>query len=470
MLYMEGWESSGALFQMAVKACAFSWLAPLPWCQRHSQSHDTPSVMALDAEVSDVAIVVGLSLALAVVRLTLVHFLVPNYKDPKRLAALLRCKSIHFLSDSYDKTSAPVAVVRHPSVPQIPPTPTSPGGSLRSASEREHETHIAVDSPDDGYCLVLGIPSEALAEEDEHDVRLDHEDDVSTAPLVSAGLITSSSALSLQNLLVQATSPRSILPEDDDERLLDAPKYATACFRMLFCSLSTLIALLYFQSADFWPPATGGHGTTKNCWDLSSVGAMAVDADFDHRNTVLRYFYLLQLSYHFHSGAFHIVARLMLWFVSPAATPMRWSIPTSLLPHCFSVGILTATYFFSSLRRLGVIAIFAFDASSWCLHVLQMCIHSNRCTPSLIRYLHISVVIPAFVYSRFYIFPLVIGYSALEESQDWLRQLENMWVPGTAKYLHGCFVVSFCLWMLLNVAYVWRLLQHVHVWDTLGRS
>ena len=117
---------------------------------------------------------------------------------------------------------------------------------------------------------------------------------------------------------------------------------------------------------------------------------------------------------------------------------------------------------------------FAFDLSSGFLHLLQMSINvpveHKRIAPFWIRILHKAFVIPAFCYCRFYIFPFVIGYSALEESQDWLQQLENMLVPGTAMYFHGVFVVSFCLLMVMNVVYAWRLLNHSHIRDTLNQS
>lgn len=212
-----------------------------------------------------------------------------------------------------------------------------------------------------------------------------------------------------------------------------------------------------------------------------------MDSDFDHHNAVLRRYYLVQLSYHFHSGAFHILAALLLWFVSSSKSGRAqsqsnaffpsgmWTIHNlqSLFQHCFAVGMMTFSYLFSSLRRLGVIAMFAFDLSSWFLHLLQMTINEpaqkRRLSPFWIKILHRAFVIPAFCYCRFYIFPFVIGYSALEESQSWLKQLENMLFPGTARYIHGIFVVSFCLLMVMNVVYARRLFYHSHVKETVDR-
>jgi len=206
-----------------------------------------------------------------------------------------------------------------------------------------------------------------------------------------------------------------------------------------------------------------------------------MDSDFDQHNTVLRRYFLLQASYHFHSGAFHILAALLLWFVSSSSKNnetffLRYGIWTiqnaqSLFQHCFAVGLIAGTYLFSSMRRLGAIGMFTFDMSSWFLHLLQLCINSpygsRRINPTWVRFLHRGLVIPSFCFSRFYVFPFVIGYSALEESQDWLRQLENMLFPGFAKYIHGMFVVSYILLIIMNIVYFRRLIKHPQVRDAL---
>jgi hypothetical protein len=517
--YQQSWLT------FAGQACSLTWLSNLQWCiKRHQQvvqeSISTPSsltdALAPDAGVSDVGIVVLLSLSMAVIRLALVHFLVPNYNQPKRLEALVRCKSIHLLSSSYPGTVTPRSSLNGKSMnldqansmllamPDLgtddsDKTPASTNVSIEpkrlfdSSMLRGNSVDEVHDSSDNnGYDLGGGVSGELGQPLD--DGGQEEEDEMATAPAVSSGLMTSSSALSLQALLHQAapmtpTTRREIVSKEEPDRIFAAPKYATAVFRLLFCSTSCIIALFYFLDADFWPPAVGGSGSTKNCWDLSSVGAAVMDSDFDQHNTVLRRYYLLQLSYHFHSGAFHVLATLLLWFVSSSSKEDEkprpktlgfipagmWTIYNvqSLFQHCFAVGVIALCYLFSSLRRLGVIAAFAFDFSSWFLHLLQICINvpnrSRHVSPFWIRMLHRGFVIPAFCYSRFYIFPFVIGYSALEESQDWLRQLENMLVPGLSKYFHGWFVVSFCLLMMMNLVYVRRLLYHSHVKEQVNR-
>jgi len=213
----------------------------------------------------------------------------------------------------------------------------------------------------------------------------------------------------------------------------------------------------------------------------------------------LRRYYLLQASYHFHSAAFHVLTSLLLWFVSKssknkddASSPTFLGfIPTGMLTinnvqsffqHCFSIATIIVTYCFSSTRRLGAIAMFTFDASSLFLHLLQLGINAPKqqiesssrriipTSPTSVRVLHRLIVVPAFCYARFYVFPFVVAYSALEESQDWLRQLENMLIPGTAHYIHGFFVVAFLLFLLMNFIYFWRLLHHPHVMEALTRQ
>eukprot|EP00565_Helicotheca_tamesis_P009551 CAMPEP_0185726560 /NCGR_PEP_ID=MMETSP1171-20130828/2508_1 /TAXON_ID=374046 /ORGANISM="Helicotheca tamensis, Strain CCMP826" /LENGTH=166 /DNA_ID=CAMNT_0028394943 /DNA_START=746 /DNA_END=1243 /DNA_ORIENTATION=- len=54
----------------------------------------------LDGFISDVQVLLSLSIVLALMRVALVHMLVPRYLAPRRLAAFMRCKSTHLLSSS----------------------------------------------------------------------------------------------------------------------------------------------------------------------------------------------------------------------------------------------------------------------------------------------------------------------------------------------------------------------------------
>lgn len=599
--YKASWQEHGIFFRIATQACSISWLHSFSWCRSYrpmnwtSLTGSSAGVLAPDAGVSDLAIVVLLSLSMAFLRVTLVHYLVPNYKQPRRLEALVRCKSIHLLSSSYPGSVTPTKTMMFKSfdgailIPQLlmpnldsrdegsdglksgttnafsvgptfspmmdtphQPSPAddvsavkvkqpfvstdgrlgeaswvghsnSGGGmnnaaanvitrSLSSSSSAElvlHRTDSWHSHHDVDVGYVADETGEWFVDYDDDDYNDDDIDDDNQfpAPAVSSGLLTNSSAQNLQALLEQVAPPsatdmlsqreflRSTNGDDstsnsEPERLFAAPKYATAVFRFMYCLVSCLTGYIYFVDADFWPPVVGGRGSTKNCWDLSSVGATVIDSDFDQRNTVLRRYYLIQASYHFHSAAFHVLTSLLLWFVSkssrhrdkstrarflgfiPAGMFTLYNVRT-FFQHCFSVVLIGGTYLFSSTRRLGAIAMFSFDASSLFLHLLQLGINaphgSPRSSPASIRILHRVLVVPAFCYTRFYIFPFVVGYSALEESQDWLRQLENMLVPGTAKFIHNFFVVAFLLFMSMNLVYFWRLLNHPHVMEALKK-
>jgi TLC domain len=579
--YLSCWEPGGILYQLFGNICTLSWLSTssLQWCHQFLPDDDEyydsasrsssqgSSVLAPDAGISDVAIVVFLSLTMAVVRVLLVHFLVPNYKQPKRLEALVRCKSIHLLSSQYPGSITPRDSFRRKRLQDVHDDPDTavllPGLNLPNLhadhdddeDENSSETapgHVAEDHPPTSP--LFHTPRDALTRSDpllqsnNHNSRLtpatwalenklnqrhynDHngsgsnwglyqddehsvddnndnydDDNENPPPAVSSGILTISSAQNLLALLEQAAPSRGNLSRnssfrsakgDNGDRVFAAPKYATAVFRLLFCVFSCLVGLFFFGQADFWPPAVGGHGNTKNCWDLGSVGATVMDSDFDQRNYVLRRYYLLQASYHFHSAAFHVLTSLLLWFVSKSSKNKDTSSPIFLgfipagmftlyniktfFQHCFSIALILVTYLFSSTRRLGAIAMFTFDASSLFLHLLQMGINAPRkqtdqgrqqqpkSLPTSIYLLHRLVVIPAFCYARFYVFPFVIAFSALEESQDWLRQLENMLIPGTAQYIHGFFVVAFLLFLVMNMVYFLRLLHHPHVTERAAR-
>mmetsp|Transcript_36220 Transcript_36220/g.87688 ORF Transcript_36220/g.87688 Transcript_36220/m.87688 type:complete len:616 (-) Transcript_36220:119-1966(-) len=521
-------EDNAVFRKATTEVCSGPFLNRFHYCQQlllRTHSYDASSAsltaaIAPDAGISDVAIVVFLSISLAIVRLGLVHILVPGYDQPKRMRAFVRCKSIHLLSSQYTGNGTPKplkgdaiddsVLASLPRMPSLESNPISNGEIDNSATSAVHANanlQYKVERREPAAILTsdqdnesLGAREEALwgqweqarneLQDDDDD---DDEEDSPPPPAVSSGLISSSSAQSLQALLHQANpgGPRARRESSKQDDILSftSPKFATAAFRLFYCTISCTIALFYFLDADFWPAAVGGIGNTKNCWDLSSVGPTVMESDFDQHNTVLRRFFLLQASYHFHSGAFHLFTAILLWFVSSSpknqeereTTKFSGFIPygmitlnnvKTLLQHFFAVALITFIFLFSSLRRLGAIGIFSFDASSWALHLLQLSINdsSQRVTPFCIRLLHRVVVIPLFCFTRFYIFPFVIGYSALEESQDWLRQLENMLVPGIAKHIHGAFVVSFLVVMAINIVYFHRLLYHPHVQEALQRS
>jgi hypothetical protein len=519
------------------------------------QNVSTNSVLAPDAGISDLAIVIFLSLSMAVTRVALVHFLVPNYKQPNRLEALVRCKSMHLLSSSYSGAVTPTKAMRIKSV-DLRATNTLTGFHLPNLNSKEDwgneddemydyqlktATNIGlppripsrtssdldhkINAPPSSTSMGLKIykqkgnrlfpdgntsPSEAnwsSRENYNHEDNYDADESQFQAPAVSSGLLSRNSAQNLQALLEQAAptaSSRALERRESlqkstntetTDRIFAAPKYATAVFRLIYCLGSCLTAFYYFRAADFWPPVVGGTGSTKNCWDLSSVGVNLMhteydimDPDLDSYNPVLRRYYLIQASYHLHSAAFHILTSILLWFVSKSSKRREPQTPRFagifqksfltlynvriFFQHIFSLVLILGTYLFSSTRRLGVIGMFSFDASSLFLHLLQLGINAPRqktgsSRKSMILIMYRFFVIPAFCYARFYIFPFVVGYSAMEESQAWLQQLENMLMPGTAKSIHGFFVIAFLTFILMNLVYFWRLLNHPHVIDAL---
>ena len=567
-LYQTFWMEGGIVpYQIIGHICSKSWLVESQICRKYlpesmllnfndGVSSTNSSVLAPDAGLSDVAIIIFLSLTIAITRIALVHFLVPNYKQPNRLKALVRCKSIHLLS-SASAYSGSVT----PTTEKMRMNSDYYGYDAQSANSCDDaDIGDGSDEDTDGNNIEIRpmFPSGSLSHlgrknnnanqdkgteknQNSNEWLFHHDDDQGTtnnwlpeeentinnndAPAVSSGLLTRNSAQNLQALLEQASPSASTIvqqkgesgptsltkKETTGERIYAAPKYATAVFRLIFCLVSCLIGRCYFGSADFWPPALGGTGNTRNCWDLSSVGVTnIVDSDFDSSNTVLRRYYLIQASYHVHSAAFHILTSILLWFVSKSSKNKESSTPRFLgfipmgmfklynvqifFQHIFSLVLIFGTFLFSSTRRLGAIAMFAFDASSLFLHLLQLGINAPQHKlqkqqqkqqykekserkigwyprrKSLILILHRFLVIPAFCYARFYVFPFVVCYSALEESQDWLHQLENMLIPGTAKFIHGFFVIAFLLLMLMNLIYFRRLLNHPHVTYTLQQQ
>jgi hypothetical protein len=147
------------------------------WCtpQERDESILSVPVHAPDAEWSDVGIVAVLSLSMALIRLLLVHLLVPRYlASPIRLEALVRCKSVSLLSSSYQKTLTPQASKRKLNIQDdsgaIPPPPlfaeeqlVEPEGDalsnslheVRKSVERYIYTILYLHMHFDDYILVL---------------------------------------------------------------------------------------------------------------------------------------------------------------------------------------------------------------------------------------------------------------------------------------------------------------------------
>lgn len=105
--------------QMSDYLCQNYWTLFCP----AQDSSSLSSLQASDAEWTDVGIVAILSLSLATLRLALVHLLVPRYLAPKRLEALVRCKSVHLLSSSYPKSVTPQSKPRNVVQLELPLAP-----------------------------------------------------------------------------------------------------------------------------------------------------------------------------------------------------------------------------------------------------------------------------------------------------------------------------------------------------------
>ena len=244
-----------------------------------------------------------------------------------------------------------------------------------------------------------------------------------------------------------------------------------------------------------------------------------MDSDFDQRNAVLKRYFLWQASYHWHSGAFHILSMFLLLMHPPAAsatdgsdesgeepTPAEatastatqsqqhwrfWALKSntfayirSLFQHFCALGLIATAYVFSSLRRLTAIGMFAFDVSSWFLHLLQVCINAPDSDvdtdddsflfscykramrilrrPRTIACIHRYLVLPIFCYARLFIWP-ALWYSCMTESSYWLQQLERTLWTGSAQQLRWMFTVWLVLLLGMTAVYLRRLIYHPHV-------
>jgi hypothetical protein len=482
------------------------------WCPEAVETFNAQQrlahVLSPDAGWTDFGIVALFSLTLAVFRLSIVNRLVHPLEDSAKLEALVRCKSIQLLGSEYTASLTPRASMDVSSkielmdqgdvwslmMPSLSPTktgtPTVAAAAVAVAQDdvSEHDFGLGLDES------VSSLPHISMSPFRTADV-LQHEQDQelqqlqggpSTPPRRSS-LKDDDHVRSFENMeQLEVASrqqdadgtlplpPTPPSPRASTDRLYAAPRYATAVFRLMYCTATTGLALYWFRDANFWPWYVGGHGSTAKCWDLSGGLTMGMDSDFDQRNAVLRRYFLWQASYHWHSGAVHLISMMILLFHPQHHAQRRFlSVKTttsayvrSLVQHVLSLALIATVYVFSSLRRLAAIGMFAFDVSSWFLHLLQICMNAPDASrwkqAKVVSRIYTWLVIPSFVVTRFMIWPAV-WYSLEVESKVWLVQLENMLMPGSALAMRCTFHFWMILLMGSTVVYFRRLLDHPHL-------
>lgn len=301
------------------------------------------------------------------------------------------------------------------------------------------------------------------------------------------------------------------------DKYLSALQYATALFRLLYSLITSVSAFYLFRHADFWPIYLGGKSTsaTANCWDLSGAIAFVpgVDQDFDHFNSTLRQYFIIQASYQIQSLFFHCFLFLFSssswkWKKSPGDFIRTYT------EHVVALALLSSSFLFSSARRLGTVALFALDSSGLFLHLLQICLNYNymedkddedpddddvhhhlledyssiyikkgsvlvgqnsivekkkqklnkiRSRRNIVWFVHRCLVLPSFMYCRFFILPVIVWYSAAYESHEWLQQMEHAFVPGWSNFVYYFFNGLLMIIVSLNFILFRRLLFHPHV-------
>lgn len=116
---------------------------------------------------------------------------------------------------------------------------------------------------------------------------------------------------------------------------------------------------------------------------------------------------------------------------------------------------------------------FAFDMSSWALHLLQTCLNAPTDSilrkPKVIKGVWGLVVLPSFLYFRGLVWPM-LGYSSMVESEQWLAQLESTLVPGSALWFRRIFLLWMTLWMGFHAVRFKRLVFHPHIQRIMGTS
>ena len=474
------------------------------FCASLRKSHQLESARMFlwspDAQWTDLGTVAFLSLALAIIRIFILLAIVP-LQEPNRLSAVIRCKSVHLLSRDYQLTPNGTPIVTRKAVGAIRgaavnnmdglmlPDLTSNSAQTSSPQRADYSASAfstGDDEVDDGSgnreedaSADLGLSlddSQHGVDDDQqqqqHDATTATTDSLASPPPPPPQQQQPVTPDAVEFLSDLDESKMSLTVNDRVEGYNSAPRLATASFRLIYSGLAAAIAFYYFSSYEFWPMYVGGKGHTAECWDLSGgISVGGVDGDFDAHNTALRLYYLHQSAYHWHSGAFHLLSVLLL-LTRPSGKRLGWfrdstvSYKRSFLQHAVAILLLSTTYVFSSLRRLGAIGMFSFDVSSFFLHLLQVCMNAPKGTvvrsARWINFLYRFMVLPSFFYCRFIVWP-ILWWSALTESGKWLNQLDRILFPGASIMLQTLWHVCMAGAMLLNLVYLRRLLNHPHL-------
>jgi hypothetical protein len=282
--------------------------------------------------------------------------------------------------------------------------------------------------------------------------------------------------------------------EDEDLNELHCiTRRTTAMFRLLYSIVSSVAAMYFFRSANFWPSSVGGikNGKTANCWDLAGALFLdkMIDLDFDNSNSNLRYFFIFEASFYLQNLAFCSVSLIARWYLqgtkrskakwtneetngSPVAV---WTLMLHILEDVIRLTVMLVAFLFSSSRRLGAIGIFTLNFSSIFLSLLQVCMNTktsnkkqsnNWCSirSTKIFILHRWITVPVFIYCRLYVMPFVVWNSIAFESKGWLIQIErgfNSCAFATTLYLFGNTMMA--ITFVLQTVYLHRLFFHPYL-------
>uniref|UniRef100_A0A7S1VDC8 TLC domain-containing protein n=1 Tax=Grammatophora oceanica TaxID=210454 RepID=A0A7S1VDC8_9STRA len=453
-----------------------------------------PLLLTFAGRWTGIILLTILTLLFAIARITLVSLLISEQDNEasqkEKIEAIVRVRSVHLLSSAYPKSLTPS---RGNSIANL----AGLGDEALSRSLHENSTsNLVALNNDDGtpvgilkrppsLTMLSGIYYEEdtpIIEEPLHreepvqpsDENL-HGDELDDAPSWVERSFEAVRRSSIRSLGVEddddvevPVSTQQLPNQDTSQQTNSATRYATAVFRLIYCGMTCVGCWFMFSSLEFWPPAVGGRGATANCWDLRGGPVAIQDSstkyfDFDNANALLKMYSLVQASYHLHSLAFHLLTMALLWYHRGQSTPIT-SYWRSLLQHGIALCLIGGSYLFSATRRLGAIGTFALDLSNFFLHLLQVLMNSpQKIDTILIHAVHKGLVIPFFVYCRFYVWPAIVWYSMARESKDWLAQVSHTIGDSVALALLMCFHLLTLALLILNMVMFKRLLFHPHL-------
>ncbi|CAH0478956.1 unnamed protein product [Peronospora belbahrii] len=195
-------------------------------------------------------------------------------------------------------------------------------------------------------------------------------------------------------------------------------RFATVLFKFIYFTVITVVGYFIIRDEKWFPPVLGGKGVIRESyWNLNKAPSFA-----------LKYYYCLQLGYHFHSLLY------MLFF-----SPMRNDFVEMLLHHLVTIILIGGSHLVNYCA-MGSLVTFTHDIGDVTAYAIKSVVDTGNTPLVVVMYF---VLLLSWAYTRLYVYPFHLLYNVIVVS----RELDPHMV---SIFLHpGCALMS--MLMVLHV-------------------